>query len=427
MADQTFHRQKDRIPLNPENPDRDIRLLFTTRILRMFAYGSLSVILILYLRQIGLSEAQAGLLLTLTLLGDTLISLWITISADRIGRRRMLIVSSLLVIVAGGIFSVTKNFWVLMAAATIGVISPSGYEVGPFLAIEQASLAQTVPDNRRTQVFAWYNLAGSFATAFGALLGGVVVQTLQDIGATPIASYRIIVLLYAANGVLLILFFTRLSQATEANITPGEGSLLPRGRFGLHTSQKVVFKLSGLFALDAFAGGFVIQSILAYWFHVRFGAEPAILGGIFFAANLLSGVSALLAARLAKRFGLVNTMVFTHIPSNVMLILVPLMPALWLAIGLLLLRYSVSQMDVPTRQSYTMAVVTPDERSAAAGITGIARTTGAALAPVFSGFFLANPLLFSSPFVLSGLLKIVYDLLLYRNFRAIKPPEERSS
>jgi MFS family permease len=187
----------------------------------------------------------------------------------------------------------------------------------------------------------------------------------------------------------------------------------------------VVLKLSALFSIDAFAGGFVLQSILAYWFHVRFNVQPAILGSIFFGANILAGLSALTAAWVASKIGLIRTMVFTHIPSNILLILVPLMPNLALAIVLLLLRFSISQMDVPTRQSYTMAVVAPDERSAAAGITGIARTTGASLSPVFTGPLLANAALLNLPFFLSGGLKIVYDLMLYRNFRAIKPPEEK--
>ena len=193
----------------------------------------------------------------------------------------------------------------------------------------------------------------------------------------------------------------------------------------MHRSKGVVFRLSALFSLDAFAGGFVLQSILAYWFHVRFNAEPALLGTIFFGANVLAGLSALSAARIASKIGLIKTMVYTHIPSNLLLILVPLMPNLPLAILLLLMRFSISQMDVPTRQSYTMAVVSPDERSAAAGITGIARTTGASLSPVFTGSLLANPGLMSAPFFISGLLKIAYDLLLYRNFRALKPPEEK--
>jgi MFS family permease len=185
-----------------------------------------------------------------------------------------------------------------------------------------------------------------------------------------------------------------------------------------------VFKLSSLFALDAFAGGLLVQSFMAYWFHVRFGVESGLLGSIFFGANILAGISALLAVRLADKFGLINTMVFTHIPSNILLILVPLMPTLPLAIAVLLLRFSISQMDVPTRQSYTMAVVAPDERSAASGVTAIARSVGASISPALTGLLFGIPVLFHAPFFLSGGLKIIYDLLLYREFRAVKPPEE---
>jgi predicted MFS family arabinose efflux permease len=195
---------------------------------------------------------------------------------------------------------------------------------------------------------------------------------------------------------------------------------------GLHRSRNVVFKLAGLFTIDAFAGGFVIQSIMVYWFNKRFGVGSDVLGNIFFGANILAGISALTAARVARSIGLINTMVFTHIPSNILLIIVPLMPNLPLAITVLLLRFSISQMDVPTRQSYTMAVVEPDERSAASGVTGIARTIGASLSPVIAGPMLASTALLSVPFFLSGGLKIIYDLLLYRSFRALKPPEEKA-
>jgi MFS family permease len=411
----------------------DGRLLFTTRIARLFAYGFLSVVLVLYLAQAGLTEGEIGLLLTLTLAGDTVVSLWITTSADRIGRRRMLILGAALMLFAGVLFALTRNFYLLLFTATVGVISPSGNEVGPFLSIEQAALTQTIPARQRTQVFAWYNLVGSFATALGALCGGGLAQLLQTAGVGPLLSYRAIVIGYAAFGLLLALLFSRLSPAAEVQLedgarpsaAPAQRGLLPG--FGLHRSRRVVFRLSALFSLDAFAGGFVIQSIVAYWFHVRFGVPPAVLGSIFFGANILAGISALTAARVAERIGLINTMVATHIPSNVLLILVPLMPTLPLAILMLLLRFSISQMDVPTRQSYTMAVVSPDERSAAAGVTGIARTTGASLAPVFSGLLLANPALIGLPFIISGTLKIVYDLLLYRSFRALKPPEESAA
>ncbi len=404
----------------------DGRFLFITRIVRLFAYGFLSVILVLYLAELGLQETEIGLLLTLILIGDTLISLWITTNADRIGRRRMLIVGAILMIFAGVFFALTRNVILLLIAATIGVISPSGYEVGPFLSIEQATLSQIVSDDKRTQVFAWYNLFGSFTTAIGSLCGGTLVQLLEQTGVSPLGSYRMVVIGYAAMGLVLAFLFSRLSSAVEAPRVraPVSSPSDTKRLLGLHKSRRVVFKLSALFSLDAFAGGFVLQSILAYWFYVRFNVQPALLGSIFFGANVLAGLSALAAARVAKKIGLVNTMVFTHIPSNILLILVPFMPNLPLAIAVLLMRFSISQMDVPTRQSYTMAVVSPDERSAAAGITGIARTAGSSVAPVVTGPFLANPALLSFPFIIAGGLKIIYDLLLYRSFKAIKPPEE---
>ena len=405
----------------------DGRLLFTTRIARLFAYGFLSVVLVLYLAQVGLNEMQMGLLLTLTLIGDTIISLWITTNADRIGRRQMLMVGAALMIFAGVIFAFTRSFVILLITATLGVISPSGYEVGPFLAIEQSALSQIVPDEQRTRIFAWYNLVGSFATALGSMSAGALAQALQGSGMTPLGSYRMVVIGYAAIGLMIGLLFTRVSSAVEiSQVLQGSdshGAL--KGFLGLHRSRGIILKLSGLFSMDAFAGGFVLQSILAYWFQVRFNVQPATLGGIFFGANILAGVSALTASWVASKIGLIRTMVFTHIPSNILLILVPLMPNLPLAITILLLRFSISQMDVPTRQSYTMAVVAPDERSAAAGITGIARTTGASLSPVVTGPLLANPVLINMPFFLSGGIKIVYDLLLYRSFKAIKPPEEK--
>jgi len=401
--------------------------LFITRIARMFGYGFLSVVLVLYLTQVGLSETQIGFLLTLTLIGDTIISLWITTHADRIGRRRMLILGAFLMAFAGLLFAVTRNFIFLLTAATIGVISPSGYEVGPFLSIEQAALSQIVPDEKRTKIFAWYSLVGSFATALGALGGGSLVQVLMDSGVSSFESYRAIVMSYAAIGVILGGLFTRLSRAIEVQVggDPPPSTSAFKVRFGLHRSRRVVLKLSALFSIDAFAGGFVLQSILAYWFHVRFNVQPAVLGSIFFGANILAGLSALSAAWVASKIGLIRTMVFTHIPSNILLILVPLMPNLPSAIAVLLMRFGISQMDVPTRQSYTMAVVAPDERSAASGITGIARTTGTSFSPIFTGPLLANATLVNVPFFLSGGLKIVYDLLLFRSFKSIKPPEEK--
>ncbi|HEX9118076.1 MAG TPA: MFS transporter, partial [Anaerolineae bacterium] len=278
----------------------DVRLLFATRIARLFAYGSLSVVLVLYLVAAGLADGQIGLLLTLTLVGDTFISLFLTTRADRAGRRRTLLVGAGLMLFAALLFALTRDFFLLLLAATIGVISPSGNEVGPFLSVEQAALAQTVPDRRRTQTFAWYNLAGSFATALGALAGGGLAQALQAAGWPALASYRAVVVVYGGFGLLLAALFTRLSPAAEAAgspqvaATPGShlpaarpGAPAPRfaagtrlawlaARLGLPHSGPIVLRLSALFAMDAFAGGFVIQSMVAYWFSRRFGVAPGL-------------------------------------------------------------------------------------------------------------------------------------------------------
>ena len=404
-------------------PNRDTTLLFATRITRLFAYGFLSVVLALYLAEAGLSEIQIGILLTLTLAGDAAITLWLTTHADRLGRRRLLVVGAMLMLLAGIVFMLTRNPLLLTLAAIIGVLSPSGNEIGPFLSIEQASLAQLVPDQKRTQVFAWYNLVGSFATATGALSGGWLAQGLQASGWTALASYRMVLAGYALAGLVLAFCFLTLTPSVEA----AEKESSEKRILGLHKSRQVVLKLSSLFALDAFAGGLIVQSMFALWFHLRFGIDAGVIGSIFFGANILAGISALLAVRIARKFGLINTMVFTHIPSSIFLMLMPLMPTLSLAIALLLLRFSISQMDVPTRQSYTMAVVAPDERSAASGVTSIARSVGAALSPSLAGIFIGIPALINVPFFLCGGLKIIYDLALWREFSAVKPPEEQKA
>ena len=404
--------------------DRDGRLLFAMRTLRMFGYGFLAVVLVLYLAAAGLDPLAVGIVLTLTLVGDVVISLWLTTHADRFGRRRVLVAGAFLMLLAGIVFAATSWLPLLILAGAIGGITPTGNEVGPFLAVEQAALTQTVPDVRRTATFAWYNLAGYVATATGALGAGLVSQALLDGGWAPVDAYRAIVVGYALIGLILAVGFWMLDRGIEAPPRDIRDDGIRR-RLGLHRSKGVVGHLSLLFSIDAFGGGFVPQSLMAYWFHLQFGVEPLVLGFIFFGANLLAAVSSLLAAPIAKRIGLINTMVFTHLPSNLLLILVPLMPTLPLAVAVLLLRYTLSQMDVPTRQSYVMAVVEPDERSAAAGITGIARTTGAAISPSISAVMVSSVNYAALPFYLAGGLKIVYDLLVYRDFRNLKPPEER--
>ena len=405
-------------------------LLFATRSLRMFAYGFLAVVLVLYLESLGLDGASIGLLLGLTLLGDAAISLLLTTRADRFGRRRTLFLGSLLMVGAGIAFASSDLFPVLLVAATLGVLSPSGNEVGPFLAIEQASLAQLVDDRRRTSLFARYQVVGSVSTAFGSLGAGIVTQAALGAGFVQVDAYRVVIVGYAVIGVAMALVFPLLSRAVEVparTAAPGEAAPVaqPATRLGLHRSRGIVARLSALFALDAFGGGFVMQGFIAFWLTAQFFADPAQIGAILFGANILAALSALAAGPLAARFGLIRTMVFTHLPSNVLLILVPFMPTLELATILLLIRFSISQMDVPTRQSYTIAVVDPDERSAAAGVTGIARSLGVAASPLIAGPLYLGASFAGAPFVIGGSIKIVYDLLLYRAFSTVRPPEER--
>jgi MFS family permease len=403
---------------------RDGWLLFSTRFIRLFGYGLISLVLALYLEELGLSSAKIGMLLSLTLVGDIVVSLVITTRADRVGRRRMLILGAALVAIGGVLFAATDSFAVLLMAATIAVISPSGGDVGPFLPIEQAALAQIVPPARRMDVFAWYNLVGSVATAFGALAGGLLAKAAKLLGLGGASSYTPVLIVYAALGGVLAALFLALSPSVEpARAANGSDAEQLPSPLGLHRSRPVVIRLSALFAIDAFGGGFIMQSILAFWLHKRFGIDAAALGAVFFGANLLAGVSALAAGWLARRIGLLNTMVFTHLPSNVLLILVPLMPTPELAVTVLLLRFSISQMDVPTRQAYTMAVVAPDERASASGITTVARSIGAAISPSLATRLVAYPALMSLPFFLAGGIKIIYDLILWRAFASVSSEE----
>jgi MFS family permease len=406
-------------------------LLFATCGVRTLAYGFLSVVLGLYLAALGLEPEAIGGMFTAALAGGALMTVILTTVADRLGRRRVLIAGAALMALAGATFALTDNPLLLAAAAIVGTISPSGKEVGPFISVEQAILPQTAPDERRTTAFAAYNLVGSLASALGALVVGLPAL----LGLESLPGYRLLVWSYAVLAVLLIALFSRLSSAAEAPRrsqpsphSPSPGPSLfrpPRPRFGVHRSRGVVARLAALFALDSFAGGFVVQGLVAYWFHLRYQVDVSTLGAIFFGANLLTALSFLAAAPLARRIGLLNTMVFTHLPSNVLLLLVPLMPGLEWAVGVLLARHLLSQLDVPTRQSYTMAVVEADERSAAAGLTSVARNAAAAVAPAFAGPTLAPPVLaLGLPFLVAGGLKIVYDLAILAVFRNVRPPEE---
>lgn len=402
----------------------DLRLLFAARLLRMFGYGALGVVLVLYLARLGFSGAQIGLLLSLTLLGDVAISLALTAHADAWGRRKTLLVGAALMAAGGLGMAASGNFFILLLAATLGVISPTGGEVGPFQAIEQAGLAQAVTDRERTRFFAWYNLAGYLASALGALAAGGWTAAAQSAGWTDLAAYRAVFFGYAALGGALGALAWWLSPAVEAPPRPTFAAGAVPSLLGLRESRGLVLRLSALFALDSFGGGFVLQSFVAWWFQQRFGADEAVLGLLFFGTNVLSGLSGLAAVPLARRIGLVATMVWTHLPSNLLLMLVPFMPTLPWAIAVLLARHLLSQMDVPTRQSYVNAIVPAAERAAANGVTSTARQLGTAIGPLMAGFLFGGAAATALPFVVCGLLKSTYDLLLWRAFRQTRPPEE---
>jgi MFS family permease len=400
--------------------DSDGRKLLAARTLRAFGYGYLAVTLAVYLQQLGLSGVAIGFVLTAAVAGSALMNVLWSLLADRFGRRRTIATMAVLMVGGGLLFAFADQLWLLLVAACTGTISASSAEVGPFITVEQAILPQTAPDQRRTWLFSIYETLGNLAAAAGALFTGAAVLFAR-LGLGGASAYRPLFIIYAGIGLLNLVLF--LSLSPEVEVARVEGA---RRFIGLHRSTGTVARLSALFGLDALAGGFVLQSIVAYWFHERWGLSPAALGLLFFWVGVLSGLSLLAAGRLAERFGLLNTMVFTHLPSNLLLLLVPLAPAAWLAVVLFLARMTVSQMDVPTRRSYTMAVVDPDERTAAAGITNLARAAAGAVAPVLSGVAIGSGAL-GLPFLVAGGLKALYDGLIYLAFHEVHPPEERPS
>ncbi|MEE8132975.1 MAG: MFS transporter [Nitrososphaerales archaeon] len=401
--------------------DKDGKLLFAARAARTFGYGFLSVTLAIYLDLIGFDRISIGIILTATLVNGILFTLLASFFADRWGRRRMLIIFGILMILSGLIFFFTENYVVLIFAVLIGTINATGTEVGPFLSIEQAMIPQTCSNKKRNTAFAIYNTLGTFAMSAGILVVGFPEYLQAALNLTEAASVKPLFLLYSILGIITIAIYALMSKRIE--IRSSEISKRPILKILSPKSRRIVTKLSVLFGVDSFGGGFVIQSILSYWFFIKFGIDFVEISYIFAAAGVLTALSYLAAAKIANRIGLVNTMVFTHIPSNVLLMLVPVAPTLPLAVGLLLARMSLSQMDVPTRQSYIVAIVEPGERVAASGLTSIARNTAQAISPSITGYVLQF-LSLTAPFFIGGGLKIAYDIALYLNFRKIKAPEE---
>lgn len=400
---------------------------------RNFGYGFTSVLLGVTLAAAGFSIVQIGLLLSVALVGDIISIILVALFADRLGRRRVLAFFTLLMVAAGVAFALSQNVVILLLAAFFGIISPSNSENTPFSTIEQAILPQTTSPERRTDVFARYNVVAQVAGATGGLAVGLPDLLHSTLGMNTNFGIHAMFALYALLALATCGLFLSMSSGIEAEPMPAniqgdvqsQDSPVQQKRSArpkpLQKSRGIVLRLASLFALDAFAGGLAVQTILALWFHLRFGTSLSLLGILFFGKNLLAALSFPVAAWLAKRIGLLNTMVFTHLPSNILLIMVPLMPVFPLAALFLLGRQALSQMDVPTRQAYTMTLVTPEERTAAASVTTLARSIALAVSPLLAGVLLSGPaLVLGLPFLCAGSLKVVYDLSLYRVFRKVK-------
>jgi MFS family permease len=424
--------------------DKDGWRVIAARSVRNFGYGFTSVLLGVTLTSAGFSTLDVGLLLTVALLGDMLAIILVAIFADRIGRRRVLMFFALLMSVSGVVFALSHSLLLLLLAAFFGTISPSNSENTPFSAIEQALLPQTCPEERRADIFARYNLGAQLAGALGGL--AVVIPDIlhQSMNMSMEVALRFMFGGYALLALAVATIFLTMSNKVESTYHPVKQTPTPsndavgaqfiapaaplalaasKRRVPLQQSRSIVLRLSALFAVDAFAGGLVVQAILSLWFHQRFGVPLSMLGLLFFGTNLLSALSLPVAAWLAKRIGLLNTMVFTHLPSNILLMCVAFMPVFPLAALFLLARQMLSQMDVPTRQAYTMTLVDPEERTAAASATTIARSIALSLSPVLSGLLISGTALtLGLPFLIGGSLKAVYDLTLYGVFKKVKVP-----
>jgi MFS family permease len=402
----------------PAGASRDAGLLLETRGIRAFGDGVISVVLASYLAAVGLSDARIGVIVAATLLGSAALTLAVGLRGHTLGRRRLLQCVSVLMIATGLGFAAATQFWPLVVVAVVGTMNPSSGDVSVFLPTEQALLPGTAPDRARTALFARYSLIGTLVAAVGALCAGVPEWIGRRFGATSETALRWTFVGYAALGVIVLLRYRRLSPAVEPSGQVPHTALGP--------SKPIVYRLAALFSLDAFGGGFVITALVVLWLQKRFGMSIAVSGAVFFWSGVLSAFSALVAVRIAHRIGLVRTMVFTHLPANGFLVLAAFMPTAPLAVGALLVRSALSQMDVPVRTSYVMAVVSPAERPAAASVTNVPRSLASALPPIAAGWMLGHST-FGWPLVLGGVIKATYDLLLLRQFRDLRPPEEGGS
>jgi MFS family permease len=417
-------RPQGAVPYNPfdelpaeaaPSPGSGAALLLSARGLRAFADGFVALLLPVYLTQLGFDAFATGILTTATLLGSAVLTLGVGLTAHWLEPRRLLVVSSLLMFATGICFALFGEFWPLVIIGFVGTLNPTSGDVSLFLPLEQSLLSHGVADDKRTALFARYSLVGSLFGALGALAAVIPEFATAILPLDFTDALKSMFVLYGLFGLMTFVLYRRLPQESADDVGPVKQ---PLGQ-----SRRIVFTLAALFSLDSFGGGFFVQSLLALWLFDRFGLSLAMAASFFFWSGVLTAFSYLVAVRIAGRIGLVNTMVFTHIPSSLCVILVPFVPQLGIVLALLLVRAALSQMDVPTRSSYVMAVVTPPERAAAASITAVPRSLASAMSPVLAGWLMSISA-FAWPLLLGGTLKIVYDLLLLAMFRRIKPPEE---
>jgi len=400
--------------LLPQSAGHDARILITTRVIRGFSDGVVSIVLASYLTSLGFTPLAVGAIVTGTMLGSAALTLAVGLWGGHFNRRRVLLAACALMLATGLGFAGATAFWPLFIIAVVGTLNPSAGDISVFLPTEQAVLSQAAAPGDRTSLFAWYNLAGSLSGAVGALASGIPAWLAHRRHIDLHSTERWAFVGYAATALIAAIFYARLTTAIES----------PAGapRMGLKHSRSIVIKLSALFSLDSMGGGFAVQSLLVLWLYKRFGLSVATAGQIFFVAGLCAAFSQLVSSRLAARIGLVETMVFTHLPASLLLIATGVMPNATAAVACLLVRMCVSNMDVPARQSYVMSVVPPEERAAAASVTNVPRSLAAAVTPVLAGWMLDHST-FGWPLICGGVLKATYDLLLLAQFRGVRPKE----
>ncbi len=388
------------------------RLLFLAKALRVFGFGFLSIILPLYMLQLGYSALVIGAVLSAAVVGSVIFNILVSKFSDSFGRKKSLMLLSVLMGVSTMLMIANLGTVLFIIAALIGSVSVTGSETGPFLAIEQSSITTQINDKHRTKAYSVYNFLGYSAAAIGALF-----SALPTMFNNVIFGYHVVLYGYLVISISLIFIYVSLSKTIESQQKELKIKISKETR-------KIIIKLAALFSVDAFGGGFILQSLLALWFNSRYGLNLDYLAVLFLVTNSITAVSILLAPLVAKRIGLLRTMVITHIISNCALITIPLAPSLFYAVSFLFIRQSLSQMDVPARQSYTMAIVKPNERTATAGITNTPRSVAQSISPVISSYFIGT-FQYALPFFFSGSIKIVYDVLIFLSFRKIKPPEEK--